>query len=856
MPGDAPDCTDSTSCGADETCDPIRGKCRKSAAYDCFSSADCASPETCNLSIESLPRETVLENEQTASPESHRVVAYFPAFSDAGDYFLRIFDANEDEADDEFRYSLMVTEQDDPDSNEPNNNPAVATPLNSGTTVTAQLSYHLDRDWYAIDTSGLSDPGQPPVIDIDLRFSEASEARPSWIIHQGDSTLASNSSELEGGGATAEQVRAATLVLSDTAPIFIEVFNLNTANGTQAKPAFNPEDSYQLTVNVFNDTDPNEGANRNDTPTTATVLNLGATGSAPVVRTGTLVATNDFDWFKLETTPPGGDDNSLLYARLEAAAPEVSQLSLTAQFFRPASDATCDASTQCPGGLACNENTGECMELWVQRPDPKSPQDPVTGAGSPETGGLSPNLLVTQLPIIRPGGDQLYLRVASNPSTILPIEGFDPSATYTLSLEHRAEPDDTDRTAPDNDFVPNPLGDEPSRDSEVYNPVYRNVSGGSLSVVTASGGSRIVEVTPRTRATASTCNDVPLTGFDSRGDALNATIEVTSPNDIVDNCTDLNVLLQPVDVVLAAGAGTVSVLAPPSGGLDIVTDGYAQNVPNTGSFFRFQDGDTGNPAPRAFPAPGSSGPIRIRLPSSVGSNTELSLTASGGGTNTRVGCAEDFSESCPGNATGQCPAGGAASCNVEVLAGRNYYDVQVFTDSPSGTPIELTVSGNGVNTTTHLISAYTAGSAVMSSFDISGYISYEGDQDFFEVPLPSIGPAGLDLYVQMAPSPLDLRVQARRDDRGNSRNLNPNIDLAPCSPGTLNERNLCDQPAVDFSLGPESTGECVYVTSSDPLRIWVNDVYSNDWDLTNAYSVRFELYEGCPTSCSAFVCGQ
>ncbi|MEL6546340.1 MAG: hypothetical protein AAFQ82_17060, partial [Myxococcota bacterium] len=70
-------------------------------------------------------------------------------------------------------------------------------------------------------------------------------------------------------------------------------------------------------------------------------------------------------------------------------------------------------------------------------------------------------------------------------------------------------------------------------------------------------------------------------------------------------------------------------------------------------------------------------------------------------------------------------------------------------------------------------------------------------------------------------------------------------------------RNTCSQGALnDEGRGPQSTNQCAYQVSGNELDIWVNDIFSNDADLSNEYRIRFELVGGCPTpQCNAFVCG-
>ncbi|MEO0813371.1 MAG: hypothetical protein AAFY60_10945, partial [Myxococcota bacterium] len=364
-------CAETTDCtGADEVCDQLRG-CVPSGTPDCFQEggSECEADLVCNLSPEPLPREVVLENRQTAAPDQHRVVAYFPAFN-GGEHFLLIQDNQEVEEDDEFQYELTVTEIDDPDPNEPNNDRTDPTVLTSGSVTNGFLSYQLDEDWYVIEP-GFSTPA---VLDIELRSDASNVTDPTWTIFQGDFRLDSVTEEIDGAGTDQERVRRNTLVVPSNGPILIQVSNRNTASGTPTIPAYNPDEPYVLSVSVFEDTD--EGLNRDDLPTTANEITLGATPGATgmVTDTGTIIARNDSDWYRLNAgdfpsaTVPG--TNSVLFARVSAADPLTTNFQLIAQFFKPNGTA-CSPSIQCPGGRVCAEDIGECLDIWVQRPDPR-----------------------------------------------------------------------------------------------------------------------------------------------------------------------------------------------------------------------------------------------------------------------------------------------------------------------------------------------------------------------------------------------------------------------------------------------------------------------------------------------------
>lgn len=860
-------CAQTSDCTGGLTCDILRG-CVAGDAPTCFRAAagECEAPAVCNLSPAPLPNEVVLENRLLAAPDAHRVVAYFPAFN-GGEHFLVVQDQQEVEEDDEFQYELLVTQVTDPDGNEPNNSPTDPTPLPNSATETAYLSYQLDTDWYVI-TPGFATPA---VLDIELRSDASNVSDPTWIIYQGDFRLDSVNVEIEGTGTAQERVRANTLVLPSTEPIIIEVRNRNTTDGTPSIPAYNPDEPYTLRVAVFEDTD--EGMNRDDSPTTANLVTLGAPnatqGSAVQADTGTIIARNDSDWFKLDAgdfpTPAAGN-NSLLFARVSAADPLTTGFQLIAQFYKPNGTA-CSAAVQCPGGRVCAEDIGECLDLWVQRPDPR-------GAGNPETGGLSPNYLQTMLPLHRSkAGDEprVYLRVAHDQATTLDIPGFDQTSTYTIELEHLQEPDNGDRATRDNDFLPRPLREDDDLSPNDFNAEWRPIN--TATVTPASGGQAFAQVVPGTVLAPGTCQAVPLEAWTGQGGPSGGTFTVSAVGNIFTDAACATAALDTTDIAFSMGAGEVYMVTPPAPTpLSLTVDGRTYEVSTDATRALTVEGDGAATFARAFPSGSGttfSGTETLRLvfPAILQATEEIVATPTGG----IIACASDFNSNCEGSGvtpTGpaRCgrdldtPPGSDAACTLPATAGNNFYAFQVISDGgPDLVTVEFSSPTNAFDPVKVSFSAFTPASASTAFTDITGFISYDGDQDFFRVDVSGVANAGMDGYVNFVGSEVDLRATLFRGGSARVRlGFNgEDTDIIPCANAATASNTCIQNPLVNSGFGVESTGTCAYAVNGDTVDVWVNDIYSNDYEIDNAYEIRFDLVGGCPTpQCNAFVCSQ
>jgi hypothetical protein len=126
----------------------------------------------------------------------------------------------------------------------------------------------------------------------------------------------------------------------------------------------------------------------------------------------------------------------------------------------------------------------------------------------------------------------------------------------------------------------------------------------------------------------------------------------------------------------------------------------------------------------------------------------------------------------------------------------------------------------------------------------SGFLSYEGDNDFFTVPITAglATPGGMTLHVDYT-GPVELRVAVtRQDGDGQFCRDNCGIATAPsCS-------SPCDEPGGGCALVKQGGAQ---------LDVWVNSVNfagRDDRDPTGKYSFTVTYQEGCPSACPALWC--
>ena len=467
MPNALTPCTVMADCpSALSQCDTSRGGCRSPTADVCYDNNGCASGEQCyspTTGYEQIGKFFIPAN---PGAFEHKLNANFPAFKN-GNYVVVVLDHAGATADNTTQYQLTVTELTDPDVNEPNDLKNQATSVQSMTSVTGLMSYVGDVDWFMINPLTPLDPANgPAIIKVDLEYLSSSAIAPTWTIVQGDGTYVGPSPKRSGQGATEMIVQSDAAVNVGTGPIYVQVQNSNQNT--------NINDTYKLTVELTQDLD--EKNQRNDVVTSATPIN-----SSGTLSNKHLVASNDFDWYKL-TRPTGSTTNSLVEIECKAQDPQNAPYSLTVQYWTEVTTTpnTCNptaANTGCAKGAPCT-GTGKCLELLVQRPDP------VDAHGNRQLGGRSPNYLHTQLPIFNT--NNVWVRVANDPSTLLPIPGYDNESKYpyTVTFTFKDELDPGDRDTPDNTFVAQPkVTDMTGVGMQTFKPNYSAATRSQTAVV-------------------------------------------------------------------------------------------------------------------------------------------------------------------------------------------------------------------------------------------------------------------------------------------------------------------------------------------------------------------------------------
>lgn len=833
-------CTLPSDCGTGNQCDTNRNGCRSSTASRCAVTSQCGG-ENCTVgnAIESLLVPEIAPSAGTL----HRIATNFPAFI-AGDYVARVFDQQQREEDADTLYHLTLTQKADPDANEYNDDPAIATTLTSGTSSQGFLSYAGDIDYYTLTPSA-----NQRVLTIELTWPQGQPVEPTFTATQAGGWSFPSTSVLNESDANNNpiKVRRNTIVIPGVAPVLFKIER-------SAPGGIDDVDGYTLTVTAT--TDPDEPTVRNDTPNDATVMNLAGTGTNIAPANHTLIAENDLDWYRIDTT---GAARNLIYAKITAPA-NVDYL-LQATFFVATAN-TCPADT-CPAGEECITATDECIAAWVQRP-------PIDGPGDPQQGGLKRNWIETQLPHFDTGTGAMYLQVRHNTAAFPPIPGFSDIDPYTIELRHKAEPDPGDLAAsPDNNFVPRPnqvIPDPPGPPRLVGHDEFFNHfrSDEATTGSAGSGTDSFVAFANGTIIPAGTCGNVNVAGFDSSGQPASG-VTVTLSGSFVDNCTNLN---PQAAHTISGTTGTISYNAPASPAL---AQTVSATVGGTARNLALPVGSAGtltlNNPPRSMTVSSTSSVITVALPSAAASVKLLELTGQG----VDVGCtqAAPSDTTCPNAAsvTGGTACtfnAGLSTCRIAIAAGQTTYNLAAFSGASAG-PVAMTIrdvsASNNLGSITWIGSVMTQGSVSLSSpFSVQGYISYEGDNDFFRVPLPAgFGKGWLDITLTYPASQVDLRVNAFRGGYGAGIGIDADPDqdqcTLGCNPGSCDNRQQCSQSAYSSVTQGGSTS-CVYMVdlSDDFVEVWVNEVFHNDWDEVGEYQVDIQVYEGCPSTCDNNTC--
>lgn len=842
-------CTDASGCNMGEICDTARGFCRTGATL-CTTHQGCAAGETCIVSAETLG--CVLE-QNGGNSVLHRLQTTFPA-TEPGDYIVKVFDHNEEISDDQTSYSLTLNVLNEPDTHEPNDTEALATALTSGQTVTGYLSHPRDVDQFTIVPSFAT----PAIATIDLQWADGAKVSPSWTLTQGSLSIPSVVFKEVG----ALNQRTETLALSASTPITVRVAHTGVlgsncgALGEATQSGFDTATPYTLTVTVFEDT--NEGATRNDTPDTPRTYAAGAPGSGSYTNTGTLVANNDRDWYRIDRDP-GVTDNSLLRIQLDSTSNNFLSQFTVYRVCDPAISGDCP-----PGGPCLSDNT--CLTVALQRPGPDGP-------GDPQLGGLSPNALQAQIPLT--SNDPTFVVINHIASTPADLPGFSATDTYQLQLQHLVEPDVTERTNPDNCFVSRPLGPGVNRDT--FCPSPRAVPAGQWNLSGPGGGTPFADLDTATQVPAGVCTPLTFRVYDATGtpNATSVSFSVTAAaGSFVDDCTAQGAL---GTVTVSTASITVGYNAPAGvQDVSVTTNVNGSSATLTLPVFTPSLRPSiaiasvgGNAARRGFVTTYRSQALRLTFNPPSTEATTLRLTTS----RAQVGvqCSSDAT-ACPNAAsvTGGTPCApdtALADCRIALAPNQTSYDLQMIASTPG--LVVLTVADATPTPVfapaTLARSAYN-GTTFSFNTPLSGYISYDGDQDFFSVPFDTIPvPRGLMLTVNLTypASSVDIRASAQRGSAGASIGR-----LELVSPGddcnqsgcTCDSYDQCQwNTAFSESRGVDATSpECVYMTEPGELLVWINDIDANDADINNAYSFNVTIREGCaPTpTCDALACAQ
>lgn len=209
----------------------------------------------------------------------------------AGDYIVVVQDVEgfEDRFDITNPYHLVVEVLPDPDPNEPNNTPDAATPVSAGSTITGLIATTGDQDWYA-----LSIEEDARIVDVRARAPEGINVDLVVELVGPDrfTVLGSRALAVDGGE---RRARLRTGVAGTSGDVFyLRVFD---QSGTKAQ-IDEALGTYELTIDVLADPDPQEAGGRNDTIETATLAS-----TLPATFTGSIASFGDQDFFRVN--PPG-----------------------------------------------------------------------------------------------------------------------------------------------------------------------------------------------------------------------------------------------------------------------------------------------------------------------------------------------------------------------------------------------------------------------------------------------------------------------------------------------------------------------------------------------------------------------
>ncbi|MEE8410545.1 MAG: hypothetical protein V3T05_13160, partial [Myxococcota bacterium] len=834
-------CTTASDCTG-QVCDEPRGGCRDTSAPLCAVTAThCASGETCTQA-DTDPL-AVLVEQGGGSAALHRIATSLPAHV-AGDYFLRIHDRATNEGDSSTTYKLIVGQRQDPDVNEdpPNDSSNMATEITSASPVTGYFSYPGDVDWYRIDPTSFG-VSTTPIAVIAIRWLKGTTVIPAWTVEQNGATVPISLRTTLDEGAVG-RIETATWLLDTTDPFTIRVVS------SDGSIDFTGEGPYTVTVDVLGDS---YETTRDDDPSVARPLDIGSAGGTASF-TQTIIAENDLDWYRVDRT---GSDNALVRIQASTIAmdPGTDGFLLDVTAYYP-TGVSCDQDTPCSGDALCIGALSECMRL-VQRPPPDGP-------GDPQIGGLTPNEIDVQLPVFASGTGAMYIRVRHLPTTFLPIPGFSASTTYTLTLTHRTEPDSEDATNPDNNFITRPLMGQYGVGKEDYFNHSRNISLGATGVSSTPrlAGDPFAVLAQLSQAlVAPACTALTIEAYDGLG-AAGGSINVNVSASLGSLHSDAGCSMAHVDpLATSGGSGTIYYLAPATAQTVQITTQAVSFVPIQNDLAVYVAGTPPGiieiGGARDLDVGGLSAEITVTIPATAALPVYLLLQTSGG---TTVTC---YAQNVGGNlectdidngvmwSTNPCDlATGSSSCQLPITTGTTY-GFQMSHPNPGVAIVRVT----DTDTIGPLVGATWAAAAstpptysYTGSAIGSGYISYEGDADFWTLDLPADMPKGEVTAIVTYAGSANLRMAVTRDSSPSGY----------CS-GTGCGVSIADASACGGVCTAPGSGDCSYTfknSGSNILNVWVNDNDHDDWDITNEYSFTVSFAAGCPAACVSLPSGQ
>jgi hypothetical protein len=864
MPSPATSCSVSADCAGGGFCDPARGGCRANDAGLCYAAGHCDTTEACTVGgVEVLAKTT--ETGDTAAQHHLRtaVSAFIP-----GDYYARVFDDTNSVEDAKVEYELRVEMKQDPDIYEPNNDENLATDLTSlmtGGTVTLSgyFSYVADEDWFVFDPSvaPLNIVG-PPVVLVDLSWQDGSLSLPSWTLDRGGRVFPAPTQVIRGGG---KNTLRSTLVMPSAGPLLLHVLNTNNVTDDAS--------GYSLTVTVT--ADAYETTVRNDDPNSATVMNVGNPVGGSIEHTESLVSQNDVDWYRVDRAA-GVTDNTLLQIHAESAAPSTAPYLLDVQVYRR-TGADC-ASGVCSNSGRCLTIENKCIAPWIYRPsDDLYPGQP--DSESREFGGPTPNIIDVQVPVTSGTQGALYVLVQQIPQAATGVVGFSPTIPYKLTLTHKAEPDPGDRTNEDSCYVARPLADTWTDCLAPYathtnnewtagaqRPAFyraaRNVDDDGTNESAPAGAGQswalVTGIPAPTRFIApDDCAQLTFAVYDEFGGTGSGSFSVTAASGTLytdDMCT--TPLGGAPNLPTSA---PVYYKAPATSGTDTITVGstpsylaIAATQPNLITMSGATNAIVGSPSAAITATlthavtPAAAVILRARVLNGPPGVNSIECQAE------NVGGHDECPDIDNGLQTaGGCPQStGDSDCSLPIsvpVPPATVWDYKLNVVPAARGLVLVEISAPGYVPATWVVAGTVPGIwSYSTTFKGTGYISYEGDNDFFAIPAPAFGKGHMTATLTYS-GPVHVRANITRGDAissycGSGYGCGIGVEGSACSP--------CNAPTDD---------PCNFVFNNVGgtwFNIWVNGENNNRRDDLTPYTFTFTFVEGCPAICSAYICGQ